>query len=237
MIETRPSSTVGAAVPLHPGARRPVHRGSVATSAGGRETMPSMKGDLVIAVVLPEGDRALSEAEVATVRAMVSDTPVSLRPGSVGKGWEASATFVAFEVAERIVNDFGSLLAVGAAVAGVVRWLKSRGRFMLIDDENTIAVLAAAQNPSLHDELLGSMLIRSVCLTSGGGAMGSDENEVWATSFQTSDGWLLAVFTSSSGVVLGHTRVPLEWHDGRQRSTEELRNLSIPGHEDQAPRS
>jgi hypothetical protein len=217
--------------------RRRDASGASRAAADEREMMCCMRGELVIAVVQFEGDQPLSEAEVGTLRGMASNMPVSLSPGSVGKGWEASVTFVAFELAERVINDFGSLLGVGAAVAEVVRWLKSRGRSVLIDDENTIAVLAAAQNPSLHDELLGAVMLRSVCLTSGGGAMGSDENEVWSTSFQTPSGWLLLLFTSSSGVVLGHARVPLEWHDGRQRSAEDLLELCELGDEKHRPNS
>lgn len=55
--------------------------------------------------------------------------------------------------------------------------------------------------------------------------MGTDARDVWGSSFATNDGWVLVLFSSPTGLVLGHVAVPSEWSGADMRTPEQVRDL------------
>lgn len=147
---------------------------------------------------------------------------LSAEPGEVGKGAAGPGATLVVEVLERVVNG-ASFLAWGGALLAAIKWLRTRhNKRPNLDEPRTIAAVAAAQQPLLHDQLAGSWFAMSVCLTGGGAGIGTDARDVWASSFVTSDGRVLVLFSSPTGLVLGHAMVPSEWDGDSLRSPQDV---------------
>lgn len=168
----------------------------------------------------------LSDQDLPELQRLLPGTRLSTRPGEIGKGASGPGITLVVEALERITNDGASLLAWGALLLQCIRRLRrDKPRTLNLDDPRTIAAVTAAQIPLLHDRLAGSLFIGSNCLTGGGAGLGSDLRDVWASSFMTNDGWVLMLFSSPSGLVLGHAAIPSEWSGEDVRSPEQVREL------------
>lgn len=152
---------------------------------------------------------------------------LSTEPGEVGRGAAGPGATLVIEVIERVVNDGGSLLAWGTDfLLPVIGWLRRRhGRTVNLDDPGTVAAVAAAQVPTLHDRLAGSRFISSTRLGGGDLGAGTDVRDVWVSTFATDDGWWLMLFSSPTGLVLGDVAVPGEWTGQDVRTPEQVREL------------
>lgn len=168
----------------------------------------------------------LREQDLPGLRELLPGARLSTRPGEVGKGTAGPGATLVIEVVERITNDGASLLNWGTALLGAIGWLRTRHRRQVnLDEPRTIAAVAAAQLPSLHERIAGSYFVTSVCLTGGGTSVGTDLRDVWASSYVTTDGWVLVIFSSPSGLVLGHAAVPSEWSGQEVRDPQQVRML------------
>ena len=169
----------------------------------------------------------------------VANTQLSLRRGSVGYGESSTGIELVITLASIPANILG-LVAAGKAVKSVIGKIQSRRkRSLTITDPNTMAAVAAASvETELLDKLAGTRL-RSVRNLFGGeppwyGTIwGTDATHVWAVTFeQTVDGYAFIIFMSPTGLVLGHTQVPLEeYFDGttyHRRTPEDVTNYQVP---------
>jgi hypothetical protein len=132
------------------------------------------------------------------------------------------------------------LVAAGKTVKSVIEKIQSRRkRTVAITDSNTMAAVAAASvNTELLDKLTGARFISVRNLFGGeppwhGTIWGTDARHVWAVTFeQTVDGYAFIILMSPTGLVLGHTQVPLEaYFDGtayHHRTPEDLARHQVP---------
>lgn len=152
---------------------------------------------------------------------------LSTSPGSVGKG--AAGPGAVLEIGHVVLSSGADFITWGLALLEVFRSLKRRkaDRTLNLDDPKTIAAVAAAQAPELHDRLRGTHFIGTYCLTGCGPGIGVDLRDTWASSFGSGNGWLVVLYISPSGLFLGSTIVPGEWDppQGRKRSQEEINRL------------
>jgi hypothetical protein len=160
----------------------------------------------------PERVIGLSSAELAEIRTLLPPgTTVSTEPSSVGKG--ASGPGTALIIATTVANDGASLLAWGSAIWAVIRHLRTKrvGRRISLDDPRTMAAAAIAQVPALQNRFPGTTWRGTFCLTGATPGMGTDERDVWVASFSSANGWVLALFVSPNGMLLGQSIVPAAW--------------------------
>ena len=164
---------------------------------------------------------------------------LSLLRGSVGYGESSTGIELVITLASIPANVLG-LVAAGKAVKSVIEKIQSRRkRTVTITDSKTMAAVAVTSvKPELLDKLAGIQL-RSVRNLFGGeppwfGTIwGTDARHVWAVTFeQTVDGYAFIIFMSPTGLVLGHTQVPLEeYFDGttyHRRTPEDLTKYQMP---------
>jgi hypothetical protein len=172
----------------------------------------------------------LPDDDLFELARLLPGAQLSVEPAEVGKGAAGPGATLVVEVLERAMNDGASVLAWGGALLAAIRWLRVRHHKRVnLDEPRTIGAVAAAQHPVLRDQLLGSRFATSVCLTGGGPGIGTDARDVWASSFVTNDGWVLILFSSPTGLVLGHAVVPTEWSGTNFRSAADLANLFDQG--------
>jgi len=168
----------------------------------------------------------LRKQDLPEVQELLPGTVLSTEPGEVGRGAAGPGATLVIEVIERTVNDTASLLAWGTALLAVIRRLRRRhARTVNLDDPGTVAAVAAAQVPTLHDRLRGSRFVSSTCLGGGDPRTGTDSRDVWVSTFATGDGWWLMLFSSPTGLVLGEVAVPAEWSGHHVRTPEQVREL------------
>ena len=154
---------------------------------------------------------------------------LEVRSASMGKGAEFAALALVVTI-ERFATDTASLIAIGSALAALIRRLRRRRSSPpLTEDPLTMTALGAA---SVADALAGAEYSYTIPITASPG-VGTDERDVWAAVFQTDDpGELLVMFLSPSGKCLGLVTVQEEFYfDGREwttRARPEIR-LGQPG--------
>lgn len=156
---------------------------------------------------------------------------LSTRPGDIGKGASGPGATLVIETIERVVNDGGSLIGWGTLLWQTIKHLKRRraDRSVNLDDPRTIAAVGAARAPGLHARLAEASFQDCFTVTGGGPQMGTDLRDVWQAVFLTDDGWVLIIFMSPSGLVLGEVAVPSEFNGDRLRRPEEVRRLFAQG--------
>jgi hypothetical protein len=175
--------------------------------------------------VFVERAEGLQPADLEQLQATTDLGSFSVRDGSVGKGAAGPGVAVVFEIAEHVVNDVASLIALGAALRAAIKWVSERRKKPpAIISPEALAALAADH---AHGDLAGTYYIKTVPLNVSEG-VGTDERDVWAACFdQPEAGVVHVIFISPSGRVLGHVRVPAEIYiEGasvRRRSEAELR--------------
>jgi hypothetical protein len=149
---------------------------------------------------------------------------VAVRPGSIGKGASGSGVVLALQIAEEVMNDGASLLALSAALWAFVHRVRgSSQRGLSVQDPTTIGVLAAGADPGFRDRIVGAHRGRPVSLTGGDLGLGTDSRDIWVVPFVQASGDVWVIFTSCDGVILGEVSVPARWTpDGGLRSPEEI---------------
>lgn len=157
----------------------------------------------------------------------------SLRRGSLGYGESTSGIELAITIASIPANLVG-LAATGIAIKSVIEKIQNRRkRKIAITDPSTLAAIGAASlKHEVLDKLTGAKLVSVHNLIGGdppyyGTIWGTDARHVWAVTFeQTMEGCAFIIFMSPTGLVLGHTEVPLEaYFDGtsyHERTPEDL---------------
>jgi hypothetical protein len=150
----------------------------------------------------------LHGSDLDELRALLpSDATVTTEASSVGKGASGLAVALVVDI-ERVVGDAANLIALGAALWGVIRHLRKRRKLVpTVADDATFAALGAA---AYADEVVG-MKYRGVIPISASPSMGSDFRDIWAVEFSDEvGGSLLLIFMSPTGLCLGTARVPFE---------------------------
>ncbi len=189
-------------------------------------TSDEYDGDVVDVVV--ERVAGLRADELGEVRALLpAHVSVRTEPGSIGKGYSGPGAVLA--IAGAVLNDGASFLAWGAALLQVAQHLrqKNANRRLNIDDPRTIAAVAAARATPLADRLRGTHFLGGFCLTGGGPGMGVDARDTWVSAFGSQNGWVVAIYSSPSGLFLGSTIVSGEWDPsmGHRRDQAEVNRL------------
>ncbi len=142
-------------------------------------------------------------------------TRLSLRRGSVGKGAAGTGAAIIFELAEHILNDTASLIAVGLALRAVIRRTRERGRVNPTADAEALGPLAAAEGGATR--LLGTRFVGVVPITASvlpgttHPAAGTDARDIWAACFQQESRDGIVIFMSPTGLRLGIVGVPAEF--------------------------
>ena len=177
---------------------------------------------------IPESIDGLDRADLAAFVTCLPGAEFSLRSGSVGKGAAGvGATLVV--LLERALSDGANLVEVGAGLWSIIHAVrKKRGADPTVSDPTTLGALAAAAvEPPVRDLIVGCTYEKTVPLTvSYEHWAGTDDRDVWATCFSHPDGFVVVIFTSPSGAVLGTTTVPAMFgvQDGewRERTASEI---------------
>lgn len=178
-----------------------------------------------------DGDRVdldsldgLRPADLADLERDLELGPLTVAPGSVGKGASGPGAALIIEVAERVLNDTASLLALGAGLHALIQRVTARRKKPpAILDANALGSLAA----HYARDVAGHMRYVKTVALNVQEEIGTDELDVWAACFDDSDaGAVLVVFLSPTGMWLGQVRVPTELYveDERlhRRSAEEI---------------
>lgn len=179
-------------------------------------------------------DEALGPTELEEIQRLVPATSVRTEPGGLGVGAAATGITVVLELAERAMNDFGSFVGLGTALAALIKWRRSKSKQnIMIADEVALGSLGAASVPtSWRPELDGAefrgcrpLLGRAPL---GPNWVGTDSRDIWEAIFER-PGELTCLYLSPTGMILGCARVPFEtYFDGRSwitRSQAELDDL------------
>jgi hypothetical protein len=180
-----------------------------------------------------QGDRlhALEGLTPADLQALGDETGahVTTRRGSVGKGAAGPGVELILAYAS-VPGDILALIEIGKMIKQVIRKVQSHRatRTVTISDRDTMAAVAAASATGETAAYLAGTRLLSVRNLSGGEPpnwLGTDSRDVWAVVFEhETQGHVLVIFMSPSGLVLGSARVPLEYFwDGSayQRRTME----------------
>ena len=149
-------------------------------------------------------------AELADLQSASAGSFATLGQGSHGKGASGAALLTAWEVAEHLLNDTASLIALGYALRDFIRRVtERRGKPPGLINAEALTALAAA---AAADELDGAYHVKTVPLNVDEG-VGTDERDVWAVVFDDPDrGRIFLVLMSPSGLGLGALPVPVEWY-------------------------
>lgn len=164
-----------------------------------------------VAPGLPAQIEGLTRADFDAYGELLPDTSFSIRSGGVGKGASgAGATLVM--VLERVINDTASLIAVGVALRHIIERIRAkRGSDPIVTDPVTLAALAVAgADDTIRERLAGCVFRQTLPLTvSLEQSVGTDDRDVWVSCFANYDvGFVVAIFISPSGLVLGTSIVP-----------------------------
>lgn len=142
----------------------------------------------------------------------------------MGKGASGSGVALVLEVAEHVVNDTASLLAVGEVLRRIIkRTSERRGRTPSILDPVALGAVVTTYVAD-HVDAVGQPWVAPLNVDPG---IGTDARDVWAASFDDPGAGLLhVVYLSPSGLGLGYVRVPVEaYFDGdeyRYRRPDEI---------------
>jgi hypothetical protein len=155
--------------------------------------------------------------DLATV--LPPEARLSIEPSSIGKGASGPAIAVVVEV-ERITADTASLIAIGSVVRAVIRRLRQRrSRDPIIEDETTLATLAA---DGMHETLAGRRYAGMRPLVASPG-IGADQTDMWAAVFIDDDrGSVLLAFISPQWSCTGGHGNPLRGLQTRVRVHREV---------------
>lgn len=152
---------------------------------------------------------------------------ISVEEASVGKGASGTGIGLVLEIAEHVINDAASLIALGYFARSLISKIANRrGNQPANASPTALAALAAAETSSLVDAPHGWYHARTVPLTTDGSS-GTDMRDVWASAFvDDSRGVIHVVFSSSTTRQLGVAVVGREWFfdgaAGHIRSDAEL---------------
>jgi hypothetical protein len=178
---------------------------------------------------LPDPDKVvgLRPEDLPELEELWPAAKLSTRVGEVGKGASGPGVTLVIEMVERVINDGGSFISWGTLLWHTIRYLKRRrpDRSINLDDPRTIAAVGAARALGLQARIAKAYFKDCLPLTGGGPQVGTDLRDVWQAVFVTDDGWVLAIFMSPSGLVLGQVTVPSEFNGKILRSPEEIRDL------------
>jgi len=168
-----------------------------------------------------DGIVGLQHQDLTEIEAEAAGACLTVEPGSTGKGAAGPGVDLVFHIAEQITNDGASLIAWGTALWAVVRKVRSKrpGRALVVKDPVTIGALAAASFET-SQSLVGAQWLTPVCLTGGGPGIGTNSQDVWATTLIRTDGLLQVIFSSPAGVILGSVVVPTGADPTAPRSRE-----------------
>jgi hypothetical protein len=152
---------------------------------------------------------------------------ISAEVSSQGKGASGPAVAIVVEI-ERIGTDIATLIAIGAALLGLIRKVRPRyERDPVIEDPRTLGAVAAA---GASGDLSGYRYVSTVPITAYPG-IGTNAGDIWAACFAgpDQDGMARVVFMSPTGICLGDVQVPAEmFRDDRgaqHRNPEEIQRL------------
>lgn len=191
-----------------------------------------MKVEVRVTVGVTEHEQ-LAADELREIESLVPGSRATTEPGEVGVGAAGYGITVVLEIAERIMNDFGSLVGLGLALR---EWIKHRAdkndRTATISDSNTFAAIAASALPESWRDSLTVADYRGCQPLFGKNPpphwTGTDSRDMWVASF-SQDGTATHVFLSPSGMVLGYVRVPFEiFFNGAewvQRTSDDVNSL------------
>lgn len=156
----------------------------------------------------------------------------TLRPGGVGVGAAGPGIELVLQYSSEALTTMTGLVFVGEKLHALIRRLRARRGRPTVKDSQTIAALAATEASRRYDDLAGMQLYDSRMIVGSSPPQwaGTDSRHVWASTFtHPTDGYLLVVFVSGSGMLLGFARVPLEtYYDGtswQMRSSEDVERL------------
>lgn len=165
---------------------------------------------------------------------------VSLRPGGVGRGAEGPGIAIILSLTDNLVSTVAGLLVLGEALRRVIRKVtaKSEARRPTITEPRTFGAVAAAGARELSDELIGLEFLGSYPLGEPySRGVGADDREIWYAAFQhPSEGYVLLIFMSPSGVVLGNAKIPYEaYYTGQNwiwRNNEDISSFHQPSRDE-----
>lgn len=145
----------------------------------------------------------------------LADVDVSVAPGSFGKGAAGLGVALVFDVAEHLVNDTASLIALGYALRSCIAKISRRREQKPAGaSAESLAALSASEAPSIVDDPDSWRYLRTVPLTTDG-SIGTDMRDVWASTFLNEpQGLLQVVFSSATTRQLGTAIVATEWCAG-----------------------
>lgn len=131
--------------------------------------------------------------------------------GTFGKGASGAGVALVLELAEHVINDAASLIAIGAVLrAAIKRVSHRREQQPAVVDPVALAALAADE---FRESLEGAYYYKTVPLNLYEG-VGTDERDVYACVFEQADGVVHVIFMSPTGLCLGSVRVPAEMYVG-----------------------
>ena len=163
----------------------------------------------------------LQQQDLPDIEAEAAGASLSVEPGSTGKGAAGPGVDIVLHIAEQVGNDGAMLIAWGTALWAVVGKVRSKrsGRTLAVKDPTTIGALAAASFEN-RQSLVGAQWLQPMCLTGGGPDIGTNAQDVWATTLVRTDGLLQIIFSSPGGLVLGSVVVPTEADPAAPRTRE-----------------